>query len=464
MPDFSLAPGEIDSLLAFLWSRPPVVPLDAAAMAGAGAVPVAPAPAPASGDSEHGKIIFSTARCISCHMVEGRGNGSASELSGVGSKVKRPWLVAFLADPHRFYPDTRMPRYHFGSQDLADLSAYILEEFTDGSAPEPSPDLQPSSMAVDAGRGIYKRLGCGGCHQIGGESIGALIGPELTGIADRPAGLLDFGTRNDLPRHLPDWLAAKVANPRSFRDGLRMPSFHFTEPQIEALVTALLSLGRDPIPVAYVVKAPQPSYVPPGRFGELVSEYRCLSCHQFNGAGGDISTAPMTAEGSKVRESWLAGYLKVPVSLRPCLEERMIALQMPNDEAAFIANFAENVLRDDRIPEEVFPTGATPGQVERGRRLYYERYGCQACHMIGGKGGYYGPLLDGASLRLKTGWIYTWLKGPQKWRADVREPDYGLDDGDAHDLTAFVASIPPPAAAPAGSTAGSSGAGGRPQR
>jgi hypothetical protein len=55
-------------------------------------------------------------------------------------------------------------------------------------------------------------------------------------------------------------------------------------------------------------------------------------------------------------------------------------------------------------------------------------------------------LLDGAGARLKTGWIYTWLKGPQRWRADAREPDYGLDDADARALTAYVASIPAPAA------------------
>jgi hypothetical protein len=67
--------------------------------------------------------------------------------------------------------------------------------------------------------------------------------------------------------------------------------------------------------------------------------------------------------------------------------------------------------------------------------------------MIGGKGGFYGPVLDGAGQRLKTGWIYSWLKGPQRWREDAREPDYGLDDADARALTAYVASLPPPKAA-----------------
>jgi mono/diheme cytochrome c family protein len=93
--------------------------------------------------------------------------------------------------------------------------------------------------------------------------------------------------------------------------------------------------------------------------------------------------------------------------------------------------------------------------VERGRSLFFERYGCQACHQVGGRGGYYGPLLDGAGKRLQAGWVFWWLRGPQRWRADVRCPDYGLEEEDARDLTAYVVSIPaPPAASPAPSRSG----------
>jgi mono/diheme cytochrome c family protein len=432
MPDFQLTAAEIDSVVAFLWSRPPRVDLDAE-----------PVAVPASGDADHGKLLFSISRCISCHTVEGRGNGSAPELSGIGSKVTRRWLVAFLADPQRFYPDTRMPRYHFSARDVADLGDYMMQEFTDSSAPTPAPGLHSADRVVQAGETIFRRAGCNGCHQIGGQSQGAAIGPELTGIADKPVGRLDFGRRSDLPRTLPGWLAAKITDPRSFRDGLKMPRFGFTEHETEALTTALLALGRRPVPAAYQPPVHEAAYTPPGRFGKLMRRYRCMSCHQIGGIGGDISTAPLTAEGSKVRESWLAGYLKLPTTVRPILEERMIQLQMPDDQRTFIAGFAENALRDERIPDEIFPAPPPPEEVERGRKLYHERYGCQACHMIGGKGGFYGPVLDGAGQRLKTGWIYFWLKGPQRWQGDAREPDYGLDDADAHALTAYVASIPP---------------------
>jgi mono/diheme cytochrome c family protein len=115
---------------------------------------------------------------------------------------------------------------------------------------------------------------------------------------------------------------------------------------------------------------------------------------------------------------------------------------MPDEEAGFLSGFMENVFRDERVPEQLFAGTPPADQVERGRKLFFERYGCQSCHMVGGKGGYYGPLLDGTGSRLKPGWVYAWLRGPQRWRADVREPDYGLDEADARDLTAYVLSIP----------------------
>jgi mono/diheme cytochrome c family protein len=450
MPDFHLSDGEIEELTAFLWSQPPAKGED-----------LGPEGEPPAGDSDRGRVLFSESRCISCHTVEGRGNGSAPELSGVGSKVTRRWLVAFLANPEGFVPETKMPRYHFSRQDLLDLSEYMMEEMTDPSAPAPGPPLRPALKTIHAGEEVYRKYGCAGCHAIQGRSEAAQIGPELTGIGEKPAALLDYGRREDLPHRLPEWLAAKVTNPRSFREGLRMPDFNLKPEQVEAVVTALLSLSRAPVPEALRVPAPDPHVVLPGRFGSLVKRYRCLSCHQVNGYGGDISTAPLGAEGSKVREEWLKNYLLHPSAIRPILVERMIPLRMPDEEAGFLAGFMENVYLDDSVPGEIFPGGPSAEQVERGRKLFYERYGCQACHMVGGKGGYYGPLLDGAGLRLNSGWVYWWLKKPQRWRADVREPDYGLSDEDARDLSAYIVSIPPQKPATGQAGGGAKGAGER---
>jgi mono/diheme cytochrome c family protein len=431
MPGFHLADDEIEDLTAYLWVQPPLSKLSDEGGA-----------EPPPGDFDRGKTLFRESRCISCHTVEGRGNGSAPELSGVGSKVNRKWLIAFLADPHAFQPATAMPRYHFSRQDLLDVSQYMVEDLTDPAAPAPGGSYHPAVRSVESGEALYRKYGCGGCHDLGGRGETTRIGPELTGIGGKPVAQLDFGHRDDLPRRLPDWLAAKVTQPRSFRDDLKMPEFGFDDGQVEALVTALLAATGESLPPAYTVPAVRASYSPPGRFGELVRRYRCLSCHQVQGTGGDISTAPLTAEGSKVQAEWLRRYLLHPSAIRPILTDRMVPLRMRDDEAARLADFIDNVYVDDSIPGEIFPGGPPPERAERGRKLFFERYGCQACHQVGGAGGYYGPPLDETPGKLESGWIAWWLQGPQRWRADVRCPNYGLDEADAQDLAAFLSALP----------------------
>ena len=442
MPDFHLTEEEVESLVAFLWVQPAVR---------------TPAPdddgAPPS-DSGRGRKLFRESRCISCHTLEGRGHGSAPELVGIASKVNRGWLTAFLADPHAFQPATAMPRYAFTRDELRDVVAYMMEDLGDPSVPAPGPPYRASSRLVEAGEQTYQRYGCAGCHRIAGRKDAAFVGPDLTGVGGKAAALLDFGVRTDLPRRLPDWLGAKLTQPRSFREGLRMPEFGFTPQQVEALATALLSYDGTPVPEAYRVAVPPPRYSPPGRFGELMARYRCLSCHQVQGVGGDLSTAPLTAEGSKVTREWLARYLLLPSALRPVLPERMVPLRMPEEEARFLADFMQEVYLDDGIPGEIFPEGAPPEQAERGRRLFFERHGCQSCHQLGGAGGYYGPALDDSPGKLKSGWIAWWLQGPQRWRTDVRCPDFGLDAADARDLAAFLVSARPAGAAAAGPAGG----------
>jgi mono/diheme cytochrome c family protein len=110
------------------------------------------------------------------------------------------------------------------------------------------------------------------------------------------------------------------------------------------------------------------------------------------------------------------------------------------------AEILDEVYLDDAIPGEIFPGGVPAERVERGRRLYFQRYGCQACHQAEGAGGYYGPPLDDTARKLESGWIAWWLGGPQRWRPDVRCPDYGIEAEEATDLAAFLLSLGAPAA------------------
>jgi mono/diheme cytochrome c family protein len=437
MPSFKLSPGDIDELSHYLFAQ--TVPPEIAER-------VAAAAAEPPGDKVNGKKVFAESRCITCHTVEGKGNGSAPELSKVASAASPGWLLAFLRDPAAFDPRTRMPRYGLSTAESRDLVAYLEDEMRDFDAPaDLLTPLRVNQTLAERGGKLFRRYGCFACHEDPGAG-GERFGPELDGIGDKRAAALDFGRRTDLPRTLPAWLAAKINAPRSFADGLRMPVFALNADDAAAVTTALLALGAEQVPEAFRHDPPRPaSLLPGGRVGELVARYRCLSCHQIGNQGGDTSTAPLTFEGSKVKRDWLVDYLVVSYSLRPILEERMPLLRIPREDAAQIADAVESFYVDPAIPGDPFAghpaADATAPNIAEGERLY-TTLGCRGCHIRGESGGYYGPPLTGAAARLKPGWIFTWLKGPQRWRADVRCPDYGLTDTDALRLTAYLETAP----------------------
>ncbi|HSP93754.1 MAG TPA: c-type cytochrome, partial [Thermoanaerobaculia bacterium] len=443
MPNFYLSEKETEELSHYLFNLP--VPWDLAKH-------IRSAEEEPAGDPASGKKLFSEARCISCHTLEGKGNGSAPELSKIASSATRGWLLAFLRDPQAFYPSTKMPRFGFSETESRDVVAYMEDELRDFDAPkEMLVPIRVNQTLAENGEKLFRRAGCFACHS---EPSGSeeKFGPELTGIGDKKAASLDFGRRTDLARTLPAWLAAKIASPRSFARGLRMPSYELNREDTRAVVTALLSLGVQPVPEAYRAAPPRvASVVPGGPVGALIGRYRCLSCHQIGEEGGDISTAPLTFEGSKVQRNWLADYLVLPYSLRPILEERMPVLHMSREEATQLADAFESFYLDPATPQDPFagrPTSdADPVEGEH----LYTALGCRACHIVGSSGGYYGPPLTNSGKRLKSGWIYTWLKGPQRWRADVRCPNYGLTDTDALRLTAYLSTLQSvPGSTPAG--------------
>ena len=89
-------------------------------------------------------------------------------------------------------------------------------------------------------------------------------------------------------------------------------------------------------------------------------------------------------------------------------------------------------------PDLKTPPAQVAQLVERGKRLYENKYGCNACHNVGGEGGKIGPALDRAGFRLNATWVYRWLKNPQAMDAHTRMPALGLSDADAKAVTMYV--------------------------
>ncbi|CUQ66574.1 c-type cytochrome [Candidatus Nitrospira inopinata] len=99
-------------------------------------------------------------------------------------------------------------------------------------------------------------------------------------------------------------------------------------------------------------------------------------------------------------------------------------------------------------PDLTTPPAETAQLVERGKRLYENKYGCNGCHSLAGEGGKIGPPLDRAGFRLNPTWIYRWLKNPQAMDSATRMPALGLSDADAKAVTFYLETLQAPKAAP----------------
>ncbi|MBI4888464.1 MAG: c-type cytochrome [Acidobacteria bacterium] len=426
MPNFRLEPPEIDSLSAFLLAQRETAPLDSAGIDWSKA------------DRDRGRTVFGEARCVTCHRLEGRGGTMGPELTTVGSKVGRAWLFSFIKDPTHDQPGTLMLRYRFTDDQIRDLVAYLTEDLIDPGAPQASSEVRYVEPAlIERGREAFVRHGCYGCHRFSGMVDLGKIGPSLLGIGDRAIEAADFRNAAVVPSR-PNWLFLKLRAPDTLADQSRMPTFNFSEPDAAAAVVALLSIRRADLPVSRVTDQPRPvRYEPQGTFGALVARYRCLSCHQTRGWGGELSTVPLDRIGSQLQHAYLVSYLQLPSAVRVSLEERMPWFRMTREEARTLADYLAGVFVDDSLERPV-PLDADAAR--RGARLY-QTLGCRGCHSLGGTGGYVGPDLSDSGRRLKPGWIEAWLSDPGRWKPGTLQPNYGLKPEEARSLTAYLMTL-----------------------
>ena len=73
-----------------------------------------------------------------------------------------------------------------------------------------------------------------------------------------------------------------------------------------------------------------------------------------------------------------------------------------------------------------------------GKKFYYEKYACNACHQVDLKGGLIGPDLTKVGQRLKPEWIVYYLYNPKAFVINSVEPVYKLTDREIESLTAFL--------------------------
>ena len=437
MPNFQLSDDDARDVSAFLMAQStplPAIHAQAAAKAGM-----------ASPDATAGASLYGESFCASCHAVQNAagalvGGDLGPELTRIGSKAKPEWLEAWLRDPSVYDPDTKMPHYRFDQKQVATLAGF-LEAKTDSDllANVHLPDATPAQ--VEHGKALVTEYGCASCHEINGLKKPENFAPELSRIGSRSLAVLAFP--EGAPHTLPDYIEAKVRNPRAFGPGLKMPQYNFTDQQRSAIITSLLALTERAQTQPSALRTAlvhESNYRPAGKAGRLMADLRCFSCHAINGRGGDMAP-DLSWEGSSVQRAWLVGFLKNPETLRPTLIRRMPKFNLTPDEINTLTDYMMVVYQTPNVDRDAMPAASfTPDVVEQGRQLFYSKYACHSCHIVDPKKdkGYIGPALWAVGARLNAAWVYAYLKNPQAMRPGTLEPNQHLSDAEARSLTAFL--------------------------
>ena len=457
--------------------------------------------APVAGDPVRGEEIVASVGCLACHQIEPQPKDRkitpdslrrehGPNLAGIGSKTSEKWIYNWIKNPTSYHPATRMPDLRLSDQEAADIAAYLSslknEEFnatpipevneavldeivfnflakskTNAQAKEALGAMDLEGKMLFAGEKLIRHYGCFSCHEISGFENDKPIGTALTEEGDKSIHRLDFGFV-DIEHTNYAWFTQKLKDPRIFDmdrvkahdEKLRMPNFHFTDEEVEAVVTALLGFVRD-IPEAKVV--PRDARNLDLENGQrLVRQLNCKGCHILEGEGGSIrpsiaewlvkygnrgeteaqaivnsfSPPNLVGEGKKVQAQWLFDFIHSPETIRPWLKVRMPTFNFSSAQLNVLLKYFSALDGQDFPFEEKADVSLTDQEYKAGQKLFSSEYfDCAKCHIVGnkfpeGSPDNWAPNFALAKRRLKPDWIIEWITNPQDLLPGTKMPNY----------------------------------------
>lgn len=80
-----------------------------------------------AGCESQGARLFGNNRCKECHTINGKGGSTGPNLTYVGGKRSRDYIVQQIKDPKSHNPDTAMPSFRdkLSDQEISDLADYL---------------------------------------------------------------------------------------------------------------------------------------------------------------------------------------------------------------------------------------------------------------------------------------------------------------------------------------------------
>jgi cytochrome c oxidase subunit II len=116
------------------------------------------------------------------------------------------------------------------AQSPEDFAAWIKQQQRPA---EPNPS---GNTAAADGRTVFMNNACINCHTIAGTVATGRFGPDLTHLASRDT--IASGPIQNTPENLRQW----IADPNSMKPGVRMPSMHLNDHDLDVITAYLTTL------------------------------------------------------------------------------------------------------------------------------------------------------------------------------------------------------------------------------
>jgi len=374
-----------------------------------------------------GGALFANLGCIGCHQrPDAEADGQPEKLDRLPLahlsdkyQLRVDALAAYLKDPAKNYPATRMPNFRLSDDEARQLATYLL---ANGRM------IKRKPLVGDPARGaaLIVSAGCLNCH----AGMPATTQPPLTKV-------MAAGAKGCLA---PDGAARATA-----------PDFGLAPAQRAALLaflaTDLASLKQDT----------------PAEFAERqVRDLNCVACHARDAHGStwskvdgecrklrealpakehvegepvpDAPVPAMTWFGEKLRTEWMAKFIAGQVDYKP---RTWLIGRMPGFAPHLTDGLALGLAHQHGLPAAE-PTEAEP-KAERaalGEKLIGADGGfnCITCHAVGDTAAtavFEAPAINfkQTAERLRRGYFLRWTLAPTRLDPETKMPKYADPEG-----------------------------------
>ncbi|MBI4042527.1 MAG: c-type cytochrome [Deltaproteobacteria bacterium] len=287
-----------------------------------------------------GQKSFIRYGCYGCHDIAGFEDAKpiGTEFTEEGSKpveqfdfgalpiahTREAFFAQKLKDPRSFdfkryrkpKDKLRMPKFNFNETQISALTTFLSSLTNEKVAASKSRNLSPADLQIERGRFLVKNYNCIGCHVI--EEKGGHIKAYYENSAMAPPELWHEGFKVK-----PNWLFDFFYHVKMLRPWLkvRMPSFNFTDEEVNDLVKYFVALDHQPFP--FETEKPRP--LTPQQKGEAVQLFEILKCQQCHPSGAEAegvqassTLGPNLAMArERLRRAWMIDWLKDPQKLQP---------------------------------------------------------------------------------------------------------------------------------------------------